>query len=79
MFVLVEIHSDEIDQTCRMVGAFDNEGTARTVMHQLYLDAHERNKSCVPETSHLEADEARAWWPDATDFYDWNIFNTERN
>lgn len=78
MFVLIENHSDKIDQICTMVGVYSDKGTAQTVMHQLYSDAHDRNSGYEPDMDYLEDDVARAWWSSGDyDFYDWNIFDTE--
>ena len=75
MFILIEHHSDDIDTYCRLVGTYESKGTAQTVMHQLYSDAHEANKRSEIEMDYLEENEARAWWThDMYDFYDWYIF-----
>lgn len=76
MFILIENHSDEIDTTCRLVGTYEDKGTAQTVMHQLYSDALEENDRYEVDMDYLEEDSARAWWSNGTgDFYDWYIFN----
>ena len=75
MFILIENHSDDIDTTCRLVGTYQDKGTAQTVMHQLYLDARDKNVGEIIEMDYLEADSARAWWTTGFyDFYDWYIF-----
>lgn len=79
MFVLIEVHTDEVDQTTRMVGTYDELGTAQTVMHQLYSDAMNRNKGEHIEDDLLDDMHARAWWSEGLyDFYDWNIFDTDK-
>ena len=75
MFILIENHSDDINQTCRLVGTYQDKGTAQTVMHQLYNDAHKRNEGEEIEMHYLHEDDARAWWTTGFyDFYDWYIF-----
>lgn len=79
MFVLIETHADEIDQVTRMVGAYDELGMAQTVMHQLHTAAMEKNKGEHIEDDLFDDMQARAWWSEGFyDFYDWNIFDTDK-
>lgn len=78
MFILIENHTDEIDTTCRLVGTYESKGMAQTVMHQRYADAHELNEG-EGEVDYLEENEARAWWPNNNDFYDWTVFGIKED
>lgn len=75
MFILIEIHSDDVDTGCGIVNTYEKKELAQAVMQRLYLDAHDRNGDEPIEWEYLEEDEARAWWSDTVyDFYDWYIF-----
>lgn len=74
MFIIIENHQDDIDSYCNLVGAFDSMDEAKVIMRGRYLKERDDHAGCEADQEYFDDDEARLYWSDAPDFFDWHIF-----
>lgn len=77
MFIVIENYANEIDTYCRMLGPFDYEEEAKTVMRSRYITEKERCKYEL-DWNCFDEDEARLNWQGISDWYDWHIFEVKK-